>query len=234
MLVTVSAIAAPPPARPKITGIANIAVKSESLAEARRFYSGVVGMDESFTAKDGLVHFKVNDRQFVEVLPELKTESEDRLIRIGFETSNARQLRDYLASKGVAVPAKAGKDANGNLSFVVNDPEGHAVQFVEYLPGSLHGRDAGKHLSDKRLSDHILHVGIRVIDPAKADGFYRDILGFRLLWKGGRTDTHFDWISMLVPGRARLGGVHGDEATPTPQQLGVCITIAWRQRTWKR
>ena len=136
-----------------------------------------------------MVCFKVNDRQYVEVSPELKTETEDRLIRIGFETADARKLRDYLASKGVAVPAKIGKDPNGNLSFEVKDPDGHSVQFIQYMPGSLHSRNFGKHLPDTRLSDHILHVGVWVTDPVRADSFYKDILGFRLQWKGGRTDS---------------------------------------------
>jgi catechol 2,3-dioxygenase-like lactoylglutathione lyase family enzyme len=241
VLAVLPSLAAPAPQRPPIVGIANIAVKSESLDVAKKFYSGVVGLEEAFTTKEGssdLACFKVNDRQYVEVLPELKSETEDRLIRIGLETSDARKLRDYLASKGVDVPAKARKDGNGNLSFVVKDPDGHAVQFVQYLPGSLHSRNFGKHLSEARLSDHILHVGIRVTDPARADAFYRDILGFRLQWKGGRTDTHFDWISMLLPDGHDWVEYMVTEAAPTPQQLGVlhhyCLGTADVKEIYKK
>lgn len=139
-------------------GIANIAVKVDNLEEARKFYSGVVGTEEAFQTKDAgvtgdLACFKVNDRQYVEVSPTLKSETEDRLIRIGFETNDARGLRDYLAGKGVKVPSKVGKDPNGNRSFDVMDPDGHSVQFVQYLPGSIHSRNFCKHLSDKRVSD---------------------------------------------------------------------------------
>jgi lactoylglutathione lyase len=212
--------------RPKIVGIANIAVKVDSLEEARKFYAGVVGMAEAFQTKDSAVAgdlacFKVNDHQYVEVSPTLKGETEDRLIRIGFETTDARGLRDYLAGKGVAAPSKVDKDLNGNRSFVVKDPDGHAVQFVQYMPGSVHSRDFGKHLSEKRVSDHMLHVGVRVIDPAKADGFYKDILGFRLQWKGGRTDERAEWISMMVPDGYDWVEYMVTETTPTPQQLGV-------------
>jgi catechol 2,3-dioxygenase-like lactoylglutathione lyase family enzyme len=212
--------------RPRIVGIANIAVKVDNLDEARKFYSGVVGMAEAFQTKDtevagDLACFKVNDRQYVEVSPTLKSETEDRLIRIGFETSDAVKLRDYLAGKGVQVPSKVGKDPNGNRSFVVKDPDGHSVQFVEYLPGSVHSRNFGKQLSDKRVSDHMVHAGVRVVDPAKADRFYKDILGFRLQWKGGRTDDHFDWISMMVPDGYDWLEYMVTETTPTPQQLGV-------------
>jgi len=143
------------------------------------------------------------------------------LIRIGFETSDARKLRDYLDGKGVSVPAKVDKDANGNRSFVVKDPEGHAVQFVQYMPGSVHSRNFGKHLAAARISDHILHVGVRIVDPAKADTFYRDILGFRLQWKGGPTDNKFEWISYMVPDGYDWIEYMVRETQPTPQQLGV-------------
>jgi catechol 2,3-dioxygenase-like lactoylglutathione lyase family enzyme len=206
--------------RPRITGIANIAVKTDNMAEARRFYSGVVGLAEAFATGD-LVHFKVNDRQFVEVSPTLKGESEDRLIHIGFETNDARKLRDYLASKGVQVPAKIEKDANGNRSFVVQDPDGHSVQFVQYMRGSVQSRDAGKHLAASRISDHMLHVGVLVKDPEKADAFYKDILGFRLQWKGGRSDDRFEWISLMVPDGYDWIEYMVRDTKPTPQQLGV-------------
>lgn len=212
--------------RPRIVGIANFAVKVDNLDDARRFYSGVLGMAEVFATKDpavagDLACFKVNDHQYVEVSPTLKGENEDRLIRIGFETNDARKLRDYLASKGVQVPARIDKDANGNRSFVVKDPEGHPVQFVQYMPGSIHSRNFGKHLSHARISDHMLHVGMRMVDPAKADAFYKDILGFRLQWKGGPTDSKFEWISMMVPDGYDWIEYMVREATPTPQQLGV-------------
>jgi catechol 2,3-dioxygenase-like lactoylglutathione lyase family enzyme len=212
--------------RPKITGIANIAVKVDDLDEARKFYTGVVGMAEAFQTKDPAVDgplacFKVNDRQFVEVSPTLKDQNEDRLIRIGFETADARKLRDYLAAKSIAVPARIDKDPNGNLSFVVKDPDGHAVQFVQYLKGSAHLRDAGKHLAGARVSDHMLHVGVRVVDPAKSDAFYKDILGFRLQWKGGPTDDRFEWISMMVPDGHDWLEYMVRPAQPTPRQLGV-------------
>lgn len=226
--VTLAALplkAASAPERPPIVGIANFAVKVESLDAARKFYSGVIGLEEAFQTRDAknsseFTCFKVNDRQYVEVSPELKSPAEDRLIRVGFETADARKLRDYLASKGIVVPPKIGKDPNGNLSFVVKDPDGHAVQFVQYASGSLHTRNFGKRLADTRISDHILHVGLWVTDPARADSFYRDILGFRLQWKGGRTDTHFDWISMLVPDGHDWLEYMVSENRPSPQQLG--------------
>jgi catechol 2,3-dioxygenase-like lactoylglutathione lyase family enzyme len=219
-LAVAVAVSLPAADRPRIVGIANIAVKTDNMEEARKFYSGVVGLAEAFTTND-LTSFKVNDRQYVEVSPTLKTPSEDRLIHIGFETSDARKLRDYLAAKGVEVPAKVVKDAGGDLSFVVKDPDGHSVQFVQYIAGSIHTRDFGKHLAPTRISDHMLHVGVLVRDPAKADAFYKDILGFRLQWKGGPTDNKFEWISLMVPDGYDWIEYMVRDTTPTPQQLGV-------------
>jgi catechol 2,3-dioxygenase-like lactoylglutathione lyase family enzyme len=225
-LAVVSAVSVHGAERPRIVGVANIALKVDNLDEARKFYSGVLGMAEAFATKDpavagDLACFKVNDRQYVELSPTLKGETEDRLIRIGFETNDARKLRDYLAAKGVQVPAEVDTDANGNRSFVVKDPDGHSVQFVQYMPGSIHSRNFGKHLSATRISDHLMHVGVRVVDPAKADAFYKDILGFRLQWKGGQTDNRFEWISMMVPDGYDWVEYMVRATTPSPQQLGV-------------
>ena len=127
------------------------------------------------------IYYKVNDRQYIEISPGLKNETEDRLIHIGFETDDAHRLRDYLAGRGVAAPEKVTENASGNLSFTVKDPNGIAVEFVQYLPDSIHGRNSGNYMPATRLSNHILHVGIHVADVPKSDRFYKDILGFRLL-----------------------------------------------------
>jgi lactoylglutathione lyase len=217
-----------PAERPPITKIANFVVKTDNLDEARKFYSGVLGYDEVFRHKRAisgpaeLAVFKVNDDQYIEVAPTLANESDDRLIQIGFETGDARKLRDYLAAKGVDVPARVSKDSDGNYSFVVKDPEGHNIEFVEYVKGSLQSKYEGKGISDRRISDHILHVGVHVKSPEAQDKFYKDILGFRFLWQGGPRDDRFDWISYLTPdGDNWIEYMVQHDGPPTPQQLGV-------------
>ncbi len=214
------------PSRPPITGVAGIAFKVSDMTKARAFYSGVLGLDEAFTVKDplggsDLTAFKINDRQYVYIAPDLKTPEESRLLYVSFETTDAHQLRAYLAAKGVAVSAALAPDPEGNLSLMVKDPEGNDVQFMQYQPTSLHGRNDGKFLSPRRISDEALHVGYRVYDPDKIDTFYKDILGFRLMWKGGNRDDHFDWISMLVPDGDQWIEYMVNTGTPTPRQLGV-------------
>jgi lactoylglutathione lyase len=222
------------PDRPAITGIANIAFKVSNLEAARDYYEHVLGYERFAVTHGGstdateVMYFKVNDRQYIEIWPGLKGESEDRLHHIAFETEDAERLRDYLGASGVAVPAKVATDICGNLSFMVKDPDGHDVEFVQYLPDSIHGRNSGMFLPNTRVSDHILHVGIHVTDSSRADKFYKDTLGFRWLWQGGPEANPKAWISYMTPnGSDWVEYMMG--ANPTPKQLGgmhhVCLEV---------
>src|SRR5690242_12295165 len=118
------------PKRPTIVGVAHIGIKTDNLEAARQFYSHVLGFEESFKLNnpDGslmLTYFKVNDHQYIEIFPTLKSPSEDRLSHIAFETTDAQALRDYLESKDVNVPSSIKPGLDGNLSFMVTDPDGH-------------------------------------------------------------------------------------------------------------
>jgi len=202
-----SAFAQTTPTRPKILGVAHIGLRTSDLAAARKFYTGMLGFAEPFSLdkpKDEgtgllLTYFKVNDHQYVEVFPALTDPKQDRLSHISFETDNAEQLRAYLASKGVKVPEKLSPGLDGNLSFDVTDPDGHDVEFVQYMPGSLHERNFGKFLPATRISQRMIHLGVTVRDQAAADRFYKDILGFQEIWHGGMKDTETDWVDMRVP-----------------------------------
>jgi len=225
------------PWRPRRTGhdhgIANIAFKVSNVEAARNYYGHVLGYEE-FSLSPGRAegsaetfYYKVNDRQYIEITPGLKDASEDKLMHIGFETTDAQRLRDYLASRGVDVPAKVTEDICGNLSFMVKDPDGHAVEFVQYLPDSIQARNSGNMMPGSRLSDHILHVGIHVQESAKADAFYKDILGFRVLWEGGpvtnRRHIFRSWCRTAANGWSTCGPriqLHSNWA--------VCITSRWR------
>lgn len=190
--------------RPPIIGVAHIALKTDDMAAARSFYGRDLGFQEAFSLDKPtgglmLTYFKVNDHQYIEVFPDLKDPNEDRLAHVAFETTDVKQLRDYLASEGVKVPDSLKPGLDGNLSMMLKDPDGHDVEFVQYMPGSLHSRNFGKFLPATRISDHIIHVGFTVDDQAAEDRFYRDILGFRETWHGGMTEERTDWVDMRVP-----------------------------------
>ena len=228
LAVTFSVCAQP---RPPIVGVAHIGLKTDNLAAAREFYGHMLGYQEPFTVDKPsggltLTYFKVNDHQYIEVFPELKSETEDRLSHIAFETTDIQQLRDYLASRGVKVPDKLHPGLDGNLSMRLQDPDGHNVEFVEYRPGSLHTRNFGKFLPDTRISGRIIHVGITVQDQAAADRFYKDILGFHSIWHGGMRDDRTDWVDMQVPDGTDWLEYMLNVHHPNPHTLGVMHHLA--------
>jgi len=206
-------------------------LKTNDLAAARNFYGRDLGFEQPFTLDKPtgglmLTYFKVNDHQYIEVFPELKDDSEDRLSHIAFETTNIPRLRDYLASRGVKVPDALKPGLDGNVSMMIKDPDGHNVEFVEYMPGSLHTRNFGKFLPSTRISEHIIHVGVIVEDRAAADRFYKDILGFREMWHGGMRDDRTDWIDMRVPDGTDWLEYMLNVHNPSPKTLGVMNHLA--------
>jgi lactoylglutathione lyase len=219
------------PKRPEIVGVAHIGLKTDDLDAARHFYGHDLGFQEPFTlAKPSggllLTYFKINDHQYIEVFPELKSETEDRLSHIAFETTDARQLRDYLASRGVKVPEVLHPGRDGNLSFIIQDPDGHNVEFVQYMPGSLHSSNFGKFMPDTRISTHMIHVGVTVADRDAADRLYKDILGFREMWHGGMKDDRTDWVDMRVPEGSDWLEYMLNVHNPSPRTLGVMHHLA--------
>jgi catechol 2,3-dioxygenase-like lactoylglutathione lyase family enzyme len=221
-----AASAQTPPKRPPIVGVAHISLKTTDLAAARDFYSKYLGFAEPFARGADSACFKVNDHQYIEVSATLASPTEDRLAHIAFETTDAQQLRDYLASRGVAVPDKLAPDADGNLTLMVKDPAGHDVRFVEYRPGSLQTRNFGKALPDTRVSEHMIHVGFTLQDQAAANAFYHDILGFTEFWHGGMTDTQVQWVDMRVPDGADWLEYMLYPANISPRTLGVMNHLA--------
>jgi catechol 2,3-dioxygenase-like lactoylglutathione lyase family enzyme len=228
-LPTISQSIPPAVTRPPIVGVAHIALRTDNLAAARKFYTGVLGFQEPFSyslppdegGKFLLTYFKVNDHQYIEMFPELTDPKMDRLSHISFETTDAQQMRDYLASKGVKVPEKLEPMGDGNRGFDVFDPDGHDVEFVQFMPGSLHSRNFGKFLPDTRISKRIIHVGVVIKDREAADHFYRDILGFKDIWQGGMKDSQVDWVDMRVPEGTDWLEYMLNVHNPDPHELGV-------------
>ncbi|HXR76401.1 MAG TPA: VOC family protein [Bryobacteraceae bacterium] len=189
--------------RPPIVGLAHVGLYVKDISQADEFYGHVLGFSHFSLDKPSgglfLNYYKINDRQYIEIYPGLKDDSQDRLSHVAFETTNIRQLRDYLASKGVEVPSSLKTGLDKNLSFTVSDPENRRIEFVQYMPGSLHSTKFGKLMPDTRISDHMIHAGFIVHDRAAEDRFYKEILGFKVMWYGGMKDNVVNWVDMRVP-----------------------------------
>ena len=192
------------PARPKVLGVAHLAVYVKDLARTRQFYEDFLGYGEPFTLpnKDHtgtrIVFIKVNDQQYFEIFNEADR-GEGQLNHISFYTDDADRMYSYLKSKGVEVMSdkgSVGKGQTGNKNFNVKDPDGHIVEIVGYQPDSWTAREAGKFMPATRISDHIMHVGVLAGDLDASMKFYGDILGFREFWRGSGSPRMLSWVNI--------------------------------------
>jgi catechol 2,3-dioxygenase-like lactoylglutathione lyase family enzyme len=202
-----SSLLAQAPERPKILGVAHIAVYVNDLDKTRQFYEKFLGFGEPFTLPDKdktgtrIAFVKVNDYQYIEIFTE-KDRGEGQLNHISFYTEDADRMYAWLKFKGIEVMSdkgSVGKGQTGNKNFNVKDPDGHIVEMVGYQPDSWTAREAGKFMPGTRISDHIMHVGVLVGDLDKADRFYHDILGFHEFWRGSSSPRMLSWVNMRVP-----------------------------------
>jgi len=210
--------------RPRILGVAHIALYSSDLAKARAFYEDFLGFQELATLQrdDGSVRIafvKINDKQYVELFTDAPKD-DGQLNHIALYTDNAQQMRDYLAAHGIKVPVTVPKGKTGNYNFTIQDPDGHTVEIVQYLPDSLTGTNQGKLVPAGRISTRIMHVGFLVRNLESSMKFYHDVLGFREFWRGSSNGTQLSWVNMRVP--------NGDDyvefmlytGTPSAQERG--------------
>ena len=192
LLALSSAVAAQATDRPKITGIDHVDFYTTSPEANRRFYMQTLGLASGEPLEMGQTQRFLVGRQFVDYSPAPDPQKKDRMDLIAFSSDNCAALRTYLATNGIKVPDSLSHLKDGSPSFIVNDPEGHKIEFVERTPS-----DTG--ITGDPVSKHMIHAGIIVRDRAAEDHFYRDILGFHLYWQGGMKADKNDWVAMQVP-----------------------------------
>jgi len=195
------------PTRPRITGISHVAYYVSDMPKAMVFWHDLLGLDISYDRKkpnstDTSVAFlKVNDHQYVELLSDRPAQADPKnfMSHLCFLTDDVEQMRAYLASKGIAVPPRAGKTGTGDLVFSVKDPDGTQIEFSQPQLTSVEAQGAGKFLSPTRVSQRIYHAGFVVGNTQRALDFYGNILGFQEFWRGSGSPTQLSWINMRVP-----------------------------------
>jgi lactoylglutathione lyase len=238
ILSAAAAVEADPP-RPKITGVAHIAIFVRDLDQAKTFCTGMLGLAQPFDLKNadntiGMLFFRVNDRQFIEVSREREPNT-DRLNHIAFEVEDAEAMRQYLKAKGIAVPDSVPKGRTGNLNFTIKDPEGHGVEFVQYTPESLHVKERAKPLPPEALSPDMRHIGILVGSLGQSMAFYGDILGFREIWRGSRDGKTLSWVNMQVPDGQDYVEFMLCDQLPGPTERGsqhhLCLVVSDIQKS---
>jgi catechol 2,3-dioxygenase-like lactoylglutathione lyase family enzyme len=187
--------------RPKITGIAHVRMYSTNLSDSAAFYGHILGLGAAQPTCLGVLSscFAVNPRQRIELVPAANPPTPNFLAEVAFTTDDLAQMRRYLIAHNISVGAIS-KNADGSQHFELNDPQGQPLSFVQHFaqPSSnATAKAAGP--SGAQVSTRLIHAGFVVNDGAAEDRFYRDLLGFRLYWRGGFKEDGINWQAMQVP-----------------------------------
>jgi len=203
--------------RPKIYGIAYVKVKVTDVEKSKEFYGGVLGLRPGGESCKGVADpcFSINASQYVELV---KTDAADKgpfLPEIGLATNSLEQMAGYLAAKGI--PASKILRRPDSMKYLeVSDPEHHRIVFVEEKTGTA------EELPPGAISNRMIHAGFVVKDGKAESRFYEDVLGFRVLWHGGKTDNETDWYMIQVPdGDNWLEYMLNIPATADHKEMGV-------------
>ena len=178
--------------RPRILGIDHVSFYTTEPDGVKKLYGDVLGLASAEPIElGGTLRYTVGT-QWVGYSPAPDPKSTDRMDHVALTTDNATALRKYLVAQGIKVPQIQERSDHSRF-FVVEDPEGHRVEFVE------RGKDEASPPPVAAASRHMIHAGFLVYRRDAEDHFYRDILGFRPYWHGGMKDGETDWVSLQVP-----------------------------------
>ena len=181
-----------PANRPHITGIDHVAFYTTSADGVNKLYAEVLGLASAAPVEPGETLRYLVGKQWVGYSPAPDPKATDRMDHVAFTTDNIVALRRYLVEKGLK-PGHIEGHADHSMVFMVTDPEGRRVEFVE------HGKEDVPTPPETAVSHRMIHFGFLVHSAAAEDHFYREILGFRPYWHGGMKDNETDWISLQVP-----------------------------------
>jgi catechol 2,3-dioxygenase-like lactoylglutathione lyase family enzyme len=164
------------------------------LSKSRDFYERL-GFEEAFAMDQGGVptqsFIKINDLQFLELYPQKEPTQTIGFMHVCFGASNLEGLNKFYISESLK-PIAVRRAGAGNLLFTMAGPENQNIEYTQYLPGSKHTNDRGKHLGAHRIAEEIVAVGITMQDPVAAVSYYKEKLGFAAVqgWDAGQ-----GWLS---------------------------------------
>ncbi len=215
--------------RPRITGISHVAFRVSDAAAARRFYQELVGLSEP-KAGEGRVRFSVGAHQYVQIEPGLPPDEDERLSHVAFATPDVKALAQYLTARGVQVQQPA--ERCSETAIRVSDPDGHPIEFVQ-VPWP---QPPAPEASGRAISSRLLHAGLVVRDEQAAHAFYRDVLGFSEIWRGGRPEGVTSWVNMRVPDGTDYLEYMLHAKAPERRQRGsahhVCLRVSDIEVAW--
>jgi catechol 2,3-dioxygenase-like lactoylglutathione lyase family enzyme len=182
---------------PDLAGIAHVAFRVSDVSKARDFY-GSLGYEQSFEFADAgkppVSYIKVNDHQFIELYGGASDSQRVGLMHVCYEAADIQVLWSEYTKRGLN-PPESKKARAGNLLFTFRDPENELLEYTQYLAGSLHSEDRGKHLGAHRVSEALVQASIPVKDIPLERDFYTKKLGFAAV-------NSRDGVRLRLPGNS--------------------------------
>ncbi len=220
----------------QISGIGHIAYRVTDLDKEVAFLQKL-GFEQAFAniSADGKVtesFIKVNDHQFIEVYPPGAASDQLGWMHVCYESADLNALYAALEAHGLK-PSPVRKAGAGNLLTVLKDPEGRVTEFTQYMPGSRHTLDQGKHLGEHRVSELMAGFELPVPELEAARKFYVSGLGFEAReTRGGLRFTAAGAPDMRIQIRAAGGDAKpatifrvSDVAAATKQLQAAGLTV---------
>ena len=170
---------------PPFNGIAHVAIRVHDLAASVAFYQKL-GFEQAFDLRKDNVPYesfiKVNDNQFIELYPVTAKDPTPGFLHLCFEGVDLNAIYNDYISHGLT-PTAVRKAGAGNLLFTMAGPVQPSgpqnIEYTQYMPGSLHSNDEGKHLGPDRVATKLIAVGLAMKDTAAARDFYINQLHFK-------------------------------------------------------
>lgn len=202
---------------PPFNGIAHVAFRVKDLAASVDFYEKL-GFEQAFDLrKDNIPYesfIKINDTQFIELHAATPTDTTVGFLSLCFEGADLQAIYNDYLGHGLT-PSDIRKTAAGNLRFIMGGPTQSSgpqlIEYTQYLPGSLHTEDEGKHLGPERIAEKLVGVSLPMADPTSARDFYINQLNFKPIAN--------DPMSMHMPGES------GQEIEILPATAGTHARI---------
>jgi catechol 2,3-dioxygenase-like lactoylglutathione lyase family enzyme len=167
-------------AQPNQVGIAHVAFRVADLNAARTFYNKL-GFEQFFEMKQGdrttEAFIKINDQQFIELYPKTAPSQSLGLMHVCYESNDLEALHADYVKRGLTV-SDVRKAGAGNLLMTMKDSEGQTIEYTQYMPGSRHFEDRGKHLGANRVSQMLIGATAPAKDVVAVRNFYIEKLAF--------------------------------------------------------
>jgi catechol 2,3-dioxygenase-like lactoylglutathione lyase family enzyme len=213
ILLAISAHAQSNTPSPPFNGIAHVAIRVHDLATSVAFYQKL-GFEQAFDLRKDNVPYesfiKINDNQFIELYPVTPKDPTPGFLHLCFEGVDLNTIYDDYISHGLT-PTPVRKAGAGNLLFTMAGPLQPSgpqnIEYTQYMSGSLHSNDQGKHLDPDRVAVKLIAVALAMKDPAAARDFYINQLHFKPIAK--------DQMDLHMPGES------GQEVEIVPATFGT-------------